>query len=167
MFSETPRNPLTPNLRPMAAARWRALGLPKAFWDVKRYGQTYRSRPGHREKARTGAAKWREENPGRPRKQPGKYRKTAFVSDLKSKTPCADCKQIFPACCMDFDHLPGKEKLGGVSWMLSNRFTLLEIQQEILKCELVCANCHRIRTHVLRRSNKTLPRTSNCNVKHV
>ena len=55
---------------------------------------------------------------------------------------------------MDFDHLPGQKKLCGIAEMVSNRFTLLEIQQEMLKCELVCSNCHRIRTHVLRRSNK-------------
>lgn len=70
-----------------------------------------------------------------------------IISKLKESTPCADCQQFFPACVMDFDHINGKKKSGiaqmyGYSWEI--------IQTELNKCELVCANCHRIRTHKLR-----------------
>ncbi len=59
--------------------------------------------------------------------------------------PCTDCGGRFPPCVMDWDHVSG-EKFSNVANYAKNgsRQKLLE---EIAKCELVCANCHRIRTH--------------------
>ena len=58
--------------------------------------------------------------------------------------PCADCHQTFPPYVMDFDHVRG-EKRFGVSKMRNH--SIEKILEEIAKCELVCANCHRIRTY--------------------
>lgn len=69
----------------------------------------------------------------------------ALVNVHKSK-PCADCGASFPPVCMDFDHMPGFEKCGNVSSMIHNFRPIEEIEAEISKCELVCANCHRVRT---------------------
>lgn len=72
-----------------------------------------------------------------------------WVTELK-KRPCADCKQLFPTPCMDFDHLPGHKKRFTISQFvrenghLENAKALLEA--EIAKCQVVCSNCHRIRT---------------------
>lgn len=76
-----------------------------------------------------------------------KASKVIFVNDLKAKTPCADCHTCFPPICMDFDHLPNCKKFLDVS-ILVNRsgYSLEQVIEEIAKCELVCANCHRIRT---------------------
>ena len=52
---------------------------------------------------------------------------------------------MFPHQVMQWDHLPGYEKLGDLSedfWGRSRE----EILAEIAKCELVCTNCHTIRT---------------------
>jgi hypothetical protein len=46
---------------------------------------------------------------------------------------------------MQWDHLPGAPKLGDISNGLSGR-SREEILEEIAKCEIVCANCHAIRT---------------------
>jgi hypothetical protein len=46
---------------------------------------------------------------------------------------------------MQWDHRPGEEKLGDINedfWDRSRE----EILAEIAKCDLVCANCHAIRT---------------------
>lgn len=65
-----------------------------------------------------------------------------FRNSCKSK-PCADCQQAFPPVCMDFDHVRGK-KLRNIS---SKKFrTFRALQEEMSKCDLVCSNCHRIRT---------------------
>jgi len=72
-----------------------------------------------------------------------------LIGNLKA-APCADCGHSFLACAMDFDHVRGV-KLFTISSMLSagvwwrGRFELL--QSELTKCEVVCAVCHRIRTH--------------------
>lgn len=58
--------------------------------------------------------------------------------------PCADCGVEYPPYVMDFDHVRG-EKLAAVSRVATtkNRAT---IEAEIAKCDVVCSNCHRIRT---------------------
>ena len=67
----------------------------------------------------------------------------AWLAGLKDK-PCVDCGKLFPSVCMDWDHVRG-EKVAPVSRLLTrnNRRAILA---EIAKCDLVCANCHRIRT---------------------
>lgn len=68
--------------------------------------------------------------------------KRPFFNELKNK-PCLDCKNSFPPECMDFDHVRG-EKVANPG----NMFTWSQesILAEIAKCDLVCSNCHRIRT---------------------
>ena len=68
----------------------------------------------------------------------------AEVRKLKSTTPCADCEETYPHYVMDFDHVRGK-KAHNVSSMM--RKPTKTIWDEIAKCELVCANCHRVRTY--------------------
>lgn len=63
---------------------------------------------------------------------------------LKMDRPCYDCGGTFPLECMDWDHLPGKEKLFTVSEGKSK--SIESVVDEINKCQLVCANCHRVRT---------------------
>ncbi|HEX8070867.1 MAG TPA: hypothetical protein VF546_13005 [Pyrinomonadaceae bacterium] len=59
--------------------------------------------------------------------------------------PCADCGVQYPYYVMDFDHRDGATK----SFMLSEvpRATSKSLLREIAKCDVVCANCHRERTH--------------------
>lgn len=68
-----------------------------------------------------------------------------FIHETKHNKPCVDCHEIFPHYILDFDHLPGFEKKFNVS-NASNASSLQAIQDEVKKCELVCANCHRHRT---------------------
>ena len=73
----------------------------------------------------------------------------AFVDSLKA-LPCTDCKQEFVPCVMDFDHVRGEKKFEIGKGSLVTRVVLLH---ELAKCDLVCANCHRIRTNNLRYKN--------------
>ena len=47
---------------------------------------------------------------------------------------------------MQWDHVPGTVKLGEISAKIRRWSTKL-IFEELAKCELVCANCHAIRTY--------------------
>lgn len=67
----------------------------------------------------------------------------SWLTAEKSK-PCMDCGGNFPIVCMDFDHREGEEKLYSVAHMRAHSVDALIA--EIQKCDLVCANCHRIRT---------------------
>jgi len=59
--------------------------------------------------------------------------------------PCADCGIKYPPWVMDFDHVRGV-KDASIGHLITRRSTAA-IQAEIAKCEVVCSNCHRERTH--------------------
>ena len=67
--------------------------------------------------------------------------------DALKDVPCADCGGRFPPCVMDYDHRDGDDKLGNISAVLT-RWSWSRILAEIAKCEIICANCHRIRTAI-------------------
>ena len=75
-----------------------------------------------------------------------KRRNAAYVLAVKAQ-PCSDCGQIFHPAAMDFDHVHG-QKVADIATLAAGGFSLKRIQAEIDKCELVCANCHRVRTWV-------------------
>jgi hypothetical protein len=74
-----------------------------------------------------------------------------FVNSLKDG-PCTDCKNTFPPVAMDFDHL-GNKSFGIGTAVVSCR-SKAQILDEVKKCELVCSNCHRVRTE--ERRNKVV-----------
>lgn len=98
--------------------------------------------------------RWRAENPERNRKtkraanQRVRDRAKRHVNGIKAVTPCADCGQRFPPVCMDFDHVRD-DKESTIALLVSKGASLDRIAKEIEKCELVCACCHRLRTHEL------------------
>lgn len=56
---------------------------------------------------------------------------------------CVDCGYRASAVALDFDHVRG-EKRFGLAEAKSRR--LEEVIAELEKCEVRCANCHRIKT---------------------
>jgi hypothetical protein len=75
-------------------------------------------------------------------------RKTALVEWVRElkKRPCADCGGRFHPVAMHFDHLPGQQKEFDVGWAIRG-YSRKRILAEIAKCDLVCANCHAVRTY--------------------
>ena len=71
----------------------------------------------------------------------------AWMDTLKEGRACLDCGGIFPPCVMHWDHLPGHFKTAEISSMVSSRSREI-VLDELAKCELVCANCHVMRTVV-------------------
>jgi len=67
-----------------------------------------------------------------------------YVDQQKAK-PCMDCGVQWPPVAMDFDHVRG-HKSRNVAQMVSGALKLDLIKEEIAKCDLVCACCHRLRT---------------------
>lgn len=68
-----------------------------------------------------------------------------YIQDLKNRTPCMDCKESYPYYVMDFDHVRGRKHKNVME--LIPTLSKKKIDEEIAKCEIVCSNCHRIRTH--------------------
>lgn len=75
-----------------------------------------------------------------------------FVQEIKENTPCKDCGIRYPYYVMDFDHLDGSLKLNDINYLASTG-RISALKKEIVKCEVVCANCHRLRTYKRARSS--------------
>lgn len=69
-----------------------------------------------------------------------------FVNALKDK-PCSDCHVKYPPYVMDFDHLEKTIKVNSIARFIREGRSKESIKLEMEKCELVCANCHRMRTY--------------------
>ena len=69
----------------------------------------------------------------------------------KKDVPCHDCGNTFPQYCMDFHHIDETTKNPYIGrYSLTERmakFSIKKIDEELEKCVVVCACCHRIRHH--------------------
>ena len=68
-----------------------------------------------------------------------------FLLRYLSKNPCIDCGES-DVTVLEFDHKGLIPKLKAVSHLKRAQLPLSVIQDEIDKCEVRCANCHRRRT---------------------
>lgn len=66
------------------------------------------------------------------------------IIETAKDRPCADCGQRFHFSAMDFDHLDSSRKIRSIASMATCRRE--RIVDEMAKCDVVCANCHRVRT---------------------
>ena len=70
--------------------------------------------------------------------------RTKYLLKFFVANPCVDCGENDPVV-LEFDHLDAKAKSFSIGQGLSNR-NWQSVLDEIGKCEVVCANCHRRRT---------------------
>lgn len=82
------------------------------------------------------------------------WRAHAELLNRLRHVPCADCARSFPPCAMDFDHRRGVTKRVAVTRMIG-RAGVEAILEEVAKCDIVCANCHRLRTFTRRAGTAT------------
>lgn len=73
-----------------------------------------------------------------------------YIAEYLSTHPCVDCGED-NIIVLEFDHVNG-EKINNISDAVKQCWSIKKIQTEIDKCEVRCANCHRIVTH--QRRNK-------------
>lgn len=111
-----------------------------------------------RERRRLASAKWRKEHPGRSKEYMIQWRKEHGEEEQKSWQEyrrnnkkraieylggrCIKCGGIFHPDVYDFHHKDGDEKDVCVAKLLGRKFE--KITEELDKCVLLCANCHRI-----------------------
>src|SRR6266404_1472235 len=105
----------------------------------------------NRQQSRYNKDEWIRNNPqkikdsGKQTRAKNKKRGQELVA-VHKQSPCIDCGQQFPPEAMDFDHRDGVHKKENVAQMVSASYSTQTIMEEILKCDLVCACCHRLRT---------------------
>ena len=70
--------------------------------------------------------------------------------EYKESIPCTDCGGKFPHFVTEWDHK--ESKVFNISQKAHFGLSSPMFQSELAKCDLVCANCHKIRTHTRRQS---------------
>lgn len=77
------------------------------------------------------------------------YRPTelgSLFASLKDR-PCVVCGIRFPQECLDFDHRdPSNKKFSIATYKNRSMKFLPALMEEIAKCDLICARCHRLKT---------------------
>jgi hypothetical protein len=101
-------------------------------YDMRRYTKN----PEAKQRRNEHAAKWMRKRRTQLRSK---------INKIKS-SGCVDCGGTFHPSAMDFDHVRGTKKYG-ISDMMARRMGWDKIQKEIEKCEIRCANCHRIKSY--------------------
>lgn len=69
-----------------------------------------------------------------------------YIRKCKS-VPCMDCNQVYPPFVMDFDHREPDQKEFTIARAYSSLYGQKKLEAEVAKCDVVCSNCHRVRTH--------------------
>jgi len=111
------------------------------------------------EKLRKQKMKYQKSNKGKiaHRKADRKYKKTKksdkghkkrldrnknYIKSYKESHPCSICGES-RITCLDFHHI-NDDKYQTLAILGSSDYSLKAIKEEIKKCIVVCANCHRI-----------------------
>ncbi len=125
--------------------------------EFYRYKTTQRRYSSCKDCLKKVSLRYHSENPGKYRECRARNSKKrrdenrAYLWELKSQTPCTDCGRKFHPIVMQFDHVRGVKRFA-VSEMSSRGSCKETILKEIAKCEIVCTNCHLIRTYNRRKA---------------
>lgn len=65
---------------------------------------------------------------------------------------CSDCRNKFPHYILEFDHRPEHDKIDVVYRVLRN-YGPEAAWEEVKKCDVVCSNCHKVRSYMREHSD--------------
>ena len=101
------------------------------------------------EKNREYQREWARRNKGRFKERIKQYNKKAmrknleWIRQIKKNSTCEMCGES-RWYCLEFHHKAGKEeRYEAISRMVRRRRSRAVIEEELKKCVILCANCHR------------------------
>lgn len=86
----------------------------------------------------------KEKYAARDKRRKDKLRKFVRRYKMLSTVVCLDCGESRWQC-LEFHHRNPKEKSDMIVQMITDRVTIEKLKEEIKKCDVLCANCHRVR----------------------
>ena len=81
--------------------------------------------------------------------------KKNIIEEQKAQQKCAKCGES-RGYVLDYHHLNPEEKETTIARMTSNKYKLEDIQKEVEKCIVLCANCHREFHHFEKQNGITI-----------
>ena len=116
--------------------------------ELKAYGKAYRE--ANKDKCRECTNTWRKNNPLKVNAHNKKHRHNqqkkyrTFINRIKAINGCQNpgCKWVgeFDPCSLDFHHINESEKRFNLGSQYHSKAATI---QELKKCCVLCANCHR------------------------
>lgn len=102
-----------------------------------------RKQPGMRAVLSARAMRWARKNRNRVNRAARKITRDKYewANALKAASGCVLCGEKHPAC-LDFHHRVAHEKKATVSLVICH-WSRKKLEDEIAKCDVLCANCHR------------------------
>lgn len=104
----------------------------------------YRNTEEYKVKRRESSKLWYTKNASKQITSNKKYQRKnkLWLEDLKKTLKCNRCSEA-ESCCLDFHHIDPKSKEYNLCQMINQGCSQQTILEEIEKCEVLCANCHR------------------------
>lgn len=95
--------------------------------------------------------RWTDRNPSKMKEYQRAFssRRLVYLNDIKSG-PCVDCGHEFPPYIMQFDHVRGEPVRQNGRRLSMSCLSNKDLELELAKCDVVCANCHVARTYFRR-----------------
>lgn len=124
-------------IKPLTEFNWKVIGVKRSS-HCKECSRAY---------IRDHYAKNKEYYLSKARKRNIKIKSEAikYIGSYLLTHPCVDCgeKNIL---VLEFDHRDKHSKIGDINTIITNGGSLRKIIEEISKCDIRCANCHRKKT---------------------
>ena len=118
---------------------------PKALAKIEEARE--RARRLHRRQ--TQQANYRNTSEAQKANSKRRYERFASIIREAKARPCTDCGIQLPPPCMDLDHVRGPKLFSPSQWMKAPKLPGMTheevVREELAKCEVRCANCHRLR----------------------
>ena len=68
-----------------------------------------------------------------------------WVNEYLERHPCVWCGESNPIV-LEFDHLDHAEKSWAIGRAIANVPSIARLEKEVAKTQVLCANCHRVKT---------------------
>lgn len=98
----------------------------------------------HRSYYNSNKSRFIEKNRRNKNRQRARLRAITWAAKQR---PCQDCGLEFHPWVMEFDHRDPNTKHAAVANLVAKGCPDARLLEEISKCDVVCANCHRMRTY--------------------
>lgn len=88
---------------------------------------------------------WKDKDRGRLYRIEWRKRNKEFIDNYLENNSCCICG-FSDIRALDFDHIDRSNKVKEVKRLMNGTPSLERLKEEIDKCQVLCANCHRIKT---------------------
>tara|TARA_R100000306_G_C4258682_1_gene84175 strand:- start:114 stop:416 length:303 start_codon:yes stop_codon:yes gene_type:complete len=70
--------------------------------------------------------------------------KRKWLNEYKKDKPCSRCGETYDPLCLDLHHIDPEKKEATISSLVQGTQKLEKLKEEVAKCEIICAHCHRL-----------------------